>query len=215
MIDLKELGKQLELEDPLDELDELDLDDGDFIAMEFLDQVARVKPDTLTRRDSRKLKGLLREHPAVRNVLDDWVIDRDDAAAGMALGALAEDWGITSLDSSRNVSSVSLEAVQDLLGQCSWPGCSLPRKERQGSRGRHPKHCPDHTVERKRKDDRERIAAKRAGVLVLPECCKDWVKSGHRGKCGQHRQSEAASRPPYPLSAIEAAYLGAGGFHLV
>jgi hypothetical protein len=209
---------ELQEDDELDELDEFDLlddlDDGDLIAADFTDQATRVNLDTFTRRSCGKLKNTLREHPAVRNILDDWIHDRNDQGAVSALEALVKPWGITPLDGQK-AASVSLEAVESYLGECAWSGCREPRKERQGSRGRHPKHCHGHTLEKKRKDDRERIKAKRAGVLVVPECCKDWNRSGHRGKCGQHRQHEAASGPQYPLTAIEAAYLSEGGLHLV
>jgi hypothetical protein len=205
--DLAELVRQLDLEDELDgfELDEYDLADS-----EFADQAAWVNPDTLTRRDARKLKQLLREHPAVQAILDDWNMGGDTQDAYSALGTLLETWGITTLDGS----SVSLEAVGGHLGECAWPGCSLPRKQRQGPSGRYPRHCLTHTFEAKRKADRERLRAKRAGVLAVPECCKEWTRSGHRGECQQHRDYEAASRPPYPLTAVEAAYLG-NGFHLI
>ena len=212
-IDLEQLDRELGLdEDPLDEYDELD--DGDLIAIEFQDRAAQLNLDTLTRRDVRHLKELIRDHPGVDDILDTWIHDRDDNAADVALEALAETWGIPVPLDGHKAASVSLKALEDHLAECSWPGCTEPRKERQGSRGRYPRHCHLHAVEKKRKDDRERIAAKRAGAVKLRECCQDWVKSGHRGKCLQCRQWAAASQPPYPLSAIEAAYLGAGGFHL-
>ena len=208
-IDLEQLDRELGFDvDPLD-----DLDDSAFIAMEFQDQATQVDPETLTRGDIHKLKDLLREHPAVDDILDTWVHDSDDQSAASALEALVETWGITPPDGRKAV-SVSLEAVESYLGGCAWPRCREPRKQRQGpTKGRNPRHCAVHTGEAKRKADRDRLRLKRSGVLAVPECCSAWVKSGHRGKCQQHRDNEAARTLPYPLAAIEAAYLS-DGFHL-
>lgn len=215
MFDLKQLDVQLDDDDLLDDLDDLDLDDGDLIAMEFLDQAAKVNPETLTRRDVHQLKELLREHPAVGMILDDWNSGATGAAAEKTLEALVSGWGMTTTPGGRKAASVSLEALSSHLGECAWPGCSLPRKQRRGTRGRHPRHCHGHTIEAKRKADRERLRVKRSGTLKLRECCRQWQQTGRRDRCQQCRDYEAASKPAYPLSAIEAAYLSEGGFHLV
>jgi hypothetical protein len=213
MIDLDQLDRELELDD-LDELDDFDeLDDSELAAAEIADALAELGSSP-SRKSIHGITERLREHPAVWAMLDEWNIG-DDASAEKALANLAGEFGVIVPGPCRKAASVHLDAVSDSLAECAWPGCKEPRKERQGSRGRHPKHCPKHTFEWKRKADRERLRVKRSGTLKLSDCCKEWSQSGHRGRCQQHRDNAAASAPPYPLTAIEAAYLGAPGFHLV
>jgi hypothetical protein len=218
LTDLEQLDRELGLEDdPLDELDELDfLADAELAAAEFADAVAKVDISDFSRRDNHRIKERLRQHPDVIDILAGWKQGGSDAAALRALEALVKGWSVIPSPDGPKAVSVALEAVESQLGRCAWPGCEKPRKQRQGgTTGRQPKHCHKHTFEAKRKADRERLRAKRGGTLKVPGCCREWTRSGHRGKCQQHRDYEAASRPEYPLSAIEAAYLGTDGFHIV
>jgi hypothetical protein len=193
----------------LDDLDEFDLwdDDADLIELEFLDDLAGMGGAPASRRDACRLKAIMRDHPAVLGILADWDSGGQDDVALEALGELLEGWGVPVSPDVRDTPSAAGST-------CDWDGCPLPPKPRKGTRGRIPRHCEAHTLEKKRKDDRERIKAKRSGALKVRPCCQEWVRSGHRGSCRQCRDFEAESRLRYPLSAVEKTYFEAGGFHL-
>jgi hypothetical protein len=205
---------QLDHELGLDDLDGPDLwdDDADLIELEFVAGLEAMGGRPATRRDAWQLKTILRDHPAALGILADWDMDGQDAVALEALGELLEGWGVPVRPDGQDAPSGAEGAAGSL---CDWPGCTLPPKPRKGTRGRIPRHCEAHTLAKKRKDDRERIKAKRAGTLQIGPCCREWVNSGHRGKCSQCRAFEAESKLPYALTAIERTYFEAGGFHLV
>jgi hypothetical protein len=190
--------------------DDFDLDDDDdlddpeaeaSLAVADVMSFLAGRPDP-TRRDLAHCRHLLRDA---------------SAGPGVVLEALVEAW-------EPGIAPQGLDGLYGLpctpdgvsAGRCPWPGCTSLRKERAGPVGRLPARCETHIRESKLKQDRDRQRAIYAGTLTRRPCCADWKASGRRkGKCPQCREGERAARQDFPLSAVEAAYLAANGFHLV